>query len=79
MSVFGNNGLSLGGLQLENSGYVHKRAYCKISRVSGGKASCVGGITSIESNVQVTHSELMGTEGGRLTPAPVLESFDFHR
>lgn len=76
MSVFGNNGLSLGGLQLENSGYVHKRAYCKISRVGGGKASCAGGITSIESNIQVTHSELMGTEGGRLTPAPVLESFD---
>ena len=60
----------------EHTRGVHKRAYAQISVKGGGKASCSGGITAIESNVQKTHSALMSTEGGRLTPQPVLESFE---
>jgi len=60
----------------EHTRGVHKRAYAQISLKGGGKASCSGAITSIESNVQKTHSALMSTEGGRLTPQPVLESFE---
>lgn len=53
---------------------IHKRAYAKIQRVGGGVVGCAGSITSIESDVKKKHSELMSSEGGRLTPKPILES-----
>ena len=59
---------------------VHKRAYAKLRYVgrSNKEGYVVGcpndSVTSIESNVQQTHSNLLSTEGGRLTPRPVLES-----
>ena len=53
---------------------IHKRAYAKIKRVGGGVVGCAGSITSIESDVKKKHSELMSSEGGRLTPKPILES-----
>ena len=57
---------------------VHKRAYAKI-RYVGRKdgeyvKGCPGSIKTIESDVQQVHSKVLGTEGSRLTPKPVLES-----
>lgn len=55
---------------------VHKRAYGKITYIGGNTNmnGCAGSVTSIESDVQQTHSNLLSSEGGRLTPKPVLES-----
>lgn len=61
---------------------VHKRAYAKIRYIGHPddksyvkKDGCAdNSLTSIESNVQQTHSNLLSSEGGRLTPKPVLES-----
>ncbi len=53
---------------------IHKRAYAKITQIGGGLVSCAGSITSIESDVQKKHSEMLSSDGGRLAPKPVLES-----
>ena len=57
---------------------VHKRAYAKIRYVgrTDGEyvVGCPGSIKTIESDVQQVHSKVLGTEGSRLTPKPVLES-----
>ena len=75
MAALGSQKLTPPTLQKHTRG-VHKRAYAQIILKGGGKASCAGSIKSIESNVQKTHSALMGREAGRLTPEPVLESFE---
>ena len=58
---------------------IHRRAYAKLRYIGDTRTGeyvkgCPGTIKSIESDVQQVHSKVMGAEGSRVTPRPVLES-----
>ena len=78
MGVFGQSGLKSPTQRMESTTIkgvgVHKRAFAKLTYVGGGIADCSGTIKSIESDVKKKHSELLSSEGGRITAAPSLES-----
>jgi len=78
MGVFGQSGLKSPTQRMESTTIkgvgVHKRAFAKLTYVGGGIGKCSGTIKSIESDVKKKHSELLSSEGGRVTAAPSLES-----
>jgi len=79
MSFLGNEALKIPTQQMQSRSTgvgIHRRAYASLE-VSGKNPNvkCGGGsITKIESDVSKKHSSMFSTEGGRLTPQPMLDS-----
>lgn len=78
MSLLGNEGLKLPTQQMQSRSTgvgIHRRAYASIEVIGGNpNVKCGDTGLKIESNVSKKHSSMFSTEGGRLTPQPMLDS-----
>lgn len=78
MSLLGNEGLKLPTQQMQSRSTgvgIHRRAYASIEVIGGNpNVKCGDTGLKIESDVSKKHSSMFSTEGGRLTPQPMLDS-----